>query len=109
MEKKKNVVEEIKKILCGDCKALSTECQLCLKNRQVAGINNLLYQIMTSERNRIKCGIMGLNIDKVIDDMKGDKERQDLLRNVLIWIVSGRPAPGSKDEKNSKENNKNKK
>jgi len=91
VEKRKNVEEEIKKIICGDCKANVIECKLCLKNRQVVCLNNLFYNILKSERQRIQINIEGLNIEKVLEDMYKNKGSADLLKNILIWIVNGKP------------------
>jgi len=91
VEKRKNVVEEIKKIICGDCKALLNECKLCLKMRWVTSLNNLFYHILSSERKRIQTDIMNLNIDKVFEDMVKNKGSSSLLKDILIWVVKGKP------------------
>jgi len=104
VEKKKNVVEEIKKIICGDCKAIVTECKLCLKNRQVICLNNLFYNILKGERQRIQVNIEGLNVEKVLEDMYKNKGSADLLKNILIWIVNGKPIlKGTQNEKSIKD------
>jgi len=110
MGPKKNVIKEIKQIICGNCPALVSECKLCLKGNQIVKINNLLFDIVTSERNRIKEGIIGLNINKVLEDMTKDKSRQELLKEVLIWVVNGKPMLSRKNnDKDTATSSRNKK
>jgi len=106
------VLDAIKNITCPDCKTYPQGCRVCLKGKQLNQIQDLLYRIMVSERNRIKMDILSLDMKQITLDIAKDPNKKDLLKNVLYWIVDGKPVvkenPNGTKEKTKQKGTENK-
>jgi len=88
--KKLNVFNELKKILCPDCKLIQCSNK-CLDYQKLMRVQKLLHTIMMSDRNRIKKTLGHINFEKVLKEMKDNpKKHKQLLLSLIIAIIDGK-------------------
>jgi hypothetical protein len=93
-----NVFAHIQEIICPECKI--KQCShTCLHYTKMRKLQKLLFTVIMIERSRIKKLMASIDLDKIVEDIQKQPEKNSkLLGQLLNIIVDGKMQPRPKKE-----------